>query len=262
MITVNNLNIDNYIIDLEFNENKLYGLFSLDKNLISSLFLMLSGINNTKGKILYNNENAYDNEKFFRSRIYLDCEKEYFQSIKPVNIKNAIFYKFNKVIDLEKLSNYFKVLDVRGECEITSIYQLTPCGNTFVNLSVLLASNNDLLINNPTVNVTNVSDIAYLVNEISHDKNMRIIGLNSLLHFKDKLDILYLFTPFNEVIKVNPSLDVFYLIDKHNAFLSLYNTKNPNKMIVKGLSNDEIKYCERNKISYQKINIYELEKYI
>lgn len=262
MIRINNLEIDNFIIDLEFNDNKLYGLYSSDKNFMSNLFLLLAGINNTKGKILYNNENIYDNDKYFKSRLYMDCQNEYFQTIKPINIKNSISRKFNKDIDLNKLTAYFKTLDIRGECEITSVYQLTPCGNTFANLSVLLSSDNDLLINNPTINVENENDIKYLVDEVSKLSQLRILGLNNLHHFKDKLDVLYLFTPFNEVISVNPQFDTFYLIDKSNAFLSLFPGKNPNKMIVKSLTNDELKYCDKNKIRYHKINIYELEKYI
>lgn len=262
MIKVNNLRLDNYIIDIDFNDNKMYGLFALDKKVISNFFLMIAGINNSKGSVFYNDENIYDNMKYFKNRIYLDCQHEYFQTIKPLNMRNAIYSQFNKLIDAEVLGKHLQVLDVRGECEITSVYKLTPCGNTLVNLSVLLASNNDLLINNPTINITHEKDITYLLSELQKLKSMRILGLNNLTHFQGKLDELYLFTPFNEVIKVNPETDTFYLIDKNNAFLSLFDAKVENKMIVKSLTMDELKYCVRNKINYQKINIYELENYI
>lgn len=250
-----------YMDDLEFNDNKLYGLFSLDKSVINNLLLILAGINNTKGKVFYNNEPIYDNEKYFKSRIYLDCKQEYFQTIKPLNIAKGILRKFNKLIDVEKLTKHLKTLDVRGECEITSVYHLTPCGNTLVNLSVLLSCSQDLLINNPTINIKTDNDIKYLVNEICQLNTLRILGLNNLSHFKNKLDCLYLFTPSYQVVKIIPQADVLYLVDKNNAFLSLFDANN-NKMIVKGLTNDELKYCDRNKISYHKINIYELEKYI
>lgn len=250
-----------YLDDLEFLDNHLYGLFSLDKSAINNLLLILAGINNTHGKVFYNDEAIYDNEKYFKSRLYLDCQKSYFQTIRPLVIADAIKRKFNKIVDVDKLNKHFRVFDIRGEVEITSGYQLTPCGNTLVNLSVLLSCDQDLLINNPTINVNNDKDIAYIVKSLCGHQGLRIIGLNNLSHFKDKLDYLYIITPSFQVVKIIPKTDVFYLVDKHNAFISLFDTAN-NKMIVKGLTSDELKYCDRNKISYHKLNIYDLEKYI
>jgi hypothetical protein len=263
MIRIKDLVLKDYIININVGSKQLFGIYGRDKVLIKDLLLIIAGINKNSDNCTYDEENVYDNERYFRNRIYLDCHKEYFQTIKATEIASGIKTKYHKIIDVERLQKHLKTLDVRGECEITYRYVLTKCGNTLLNMSLLLASDNHLIINNPTINVKRPSDIDYLTNELIKKDKIIILGVNSLKDLTNRLSSVLILTDFKEALLVNPQKDIFHVVDNNNLnFDKLFISNDNTKLIVKELTKEQLKICDKEKIKYSKINIYEIEKHI
>lgn len=262
MINIKDLNINNYIVNLEFS-NLIYGLFARDKDLINEILLMVSGINKSKDNCFYNDENCYDNEIYFKNRIYMDFKNEYFETIKASQIAKGLKKKYSLDVDTLSLAKHLGILKIRGECTITSKYNLTKTGHSLVNASVAISTSKHLIINNPTVNLEKENDIAYIYNQFHQNSRISILGVDSLKKIGPYLEKVILFTDFSEVVILSALEYVFvidntYNVDFHKLFLSLDSTK----LIVHGLSKEDLKFCDKHTIKYKKIPLYEIEAYI
>ncbi len=260
MIKISDLKINSYEINIDILDQQKVGFFAKDKKLINSLLLMIAGITKTKNNITINDQNVYDNYSYFRNRIYMDCSKNYFQTIKAEDIESGIRYKYHKNIDITKLKTHFTKLRIRGECEINRGYIITKCGSNLINLSVLISSNDDLIINDPTININRESDINYFQTELSKYRHMIVMGLDSLKKIAVVLDKLYLLTDNFEVLDVNIKNDIFYALEKTELVNHIYDFDK--YIITKQLSKDELKLCDKNKIKYKKITVLDIEKYM
>lgn len=264
MLRIENVIIDDFLLDFEIFEDQRLGIFSKDPQLTEKLLLILAGIMRTKGKVLYQNHQVYDNEKYFKSRIYLDCKANYLKTLNIDTIGQAFKNKYQKTINIEKLKKHIDVLKIRGECEITSslTYQFTPTGNTLINLSLAFSLNDHLLINNPTINITRTSDLSYIMDQFKKRKGFVILGINSLLHLKDYCDRLIIFSDFKTVQIINPREEKLLLIDNCDIIedYKLFNISGK-RMITRNLPQETTKRLQKQKIKIERINVYEIEKY-
>lgn len=264
MITIENLQINNYNLNLHINDHERIGVFSVDKNITNELLLILAGIMRSKGKCLYNDDSLYDNDKYFKNRIYLDCRHEYLNTLDVQSIYQAVRNKFQKNINLNLFKRHIDALKIRGECDITFSlsYKFTPTGNTLINLCLAFSLSDNLIINNPTINISRLSDLEYLRNQFDKRNGFVILGVNSLLHMKNYFDRIILFTDYDRVEVIN-SNDNIYVIDYCDIIddYKLYKASGQ-RIIIKEIPQETLKRFAKQKIKVERINVYELEKYL
>ncbi|HHU55973.1 MAG TPA: hypothetical protein GXZ48_04720 [Acholeplasmataceae bacterium] len=264
MIVLENVLLKNYKINLELDSNRV-GIFSRDSYLTEELLLILAGIIKPKGKCMFNGEEVYDNDKYFKSRIYIDCKESYLKTLNVNTIASSIKNKFQKNINEIKLKKHIDTLKIRGECEISFAfeYDFTPTGNTLINLSLALSLDDALIINNPTINLLRLSDINYIYSQFQKREGLLIFGLNSLIDMKHFFDRIICFTDYKEVRVINPLVDSLLLIDRCDIIddYKLFNTKD-GRIITLNLPLETSKRLQKQKIRIERISIYEIENYL
>lgn len=276
LIKIENLNIkDEYNLSLAIDENSFWAFFARDNSILNHLFLKVSGINYSKN-VYYNEKLAYDNNDYFKNRIYFCLKNYFFKSIFPDVISNSIKKNYDLTINQEKLQATIKDLGIRFECEIKSECHFTPVGNTLINFSFINSLNQPILIlNNPTINLTNKKHIDYItecLQSLNHEKTI-FLGLNNLLHFKDKLRNVVVFTDYNTSVVLDVKKDqiglisgeargILNIIDPENRLFFTYKNDIFQLLFVNNLQREQIKELNKLNGKIQKISFYDIQKYM
>lgn len=262
-LSINNLKFKDYQINTEFLDLQVIGVFALDSTLRTDFLKLLAGINRNQGTCFYRQRDIFDNEEYFNSRIYLDYAHIYLSTLRTANIEKSLKTRYNLSFNKEIFVKIAKELNVRGETEITHIYNFTPAGNTFVNYALTAAVEKpNIIINNPTIGLNQEMDINYLVNSLSSHKTDGniILGLNRLKDFRGKLDRIFIFTDCGQTYSIDSAATVFVSKEDvetdYRLFVSDY------YLSLNLFSKDELKRFQKNKIEYKIISIYDIEDYL
>jgi hypothetical protein len=154
-------------------------------------------------------------------------------------------------------------LDVRGETEISYVYNFTQAGNTFVNYALVSSLEKpNIIVNNPTIGLKYQDDISYIVKGLTNKENYNsvILGLNNISPFNNCLDKIILFTD-DQVLMFNGFETLIVFEKKYfNIDNILYESKNI--IAINSYSKDELKDFARQNFNYKVISIYDLNKYL
>lgn len=264
-LEIKNLNIKNYNINLNIYANEKIGVYGRDKAIIKEFLELISGINNNKGTIFIDGVNVFDNKNYFSKRVFFDFKRNYLTTLKINKIKDALL-EYDIFFDNEKFVQICKELNVRGETDITYRYEFSPVGNTFVNLALCLSINKEnIIINNPLANLKLQSDFAYFAKKLTEANYHNVIlGLDNIACFNGQLNRILFFTDFGEVVSVhnNDTLIVFEKdIDKYYLIKNkLY--KGEYLIALNNYSKEDLKLWQKQKVKYEIISVYDIEKYI
>ena len=82
----------------------------------------------------------------------------------------------------------------------------TLAGNTLINYALLESIDKEiLLINNPTIHLTQAKQIDFITTNITtNTKQIKLIGLNNIKHFKEKINQIIVFNDYGRTLKFNP----------------------------------------------------------
>lgn len=264
-LEIKNLNISNYNINLNIYTNEKVGIYCREKNIVTSFLELISGINNNKNTVFANDINVFNNKDYLLNRVFFDFKRKYLTTLRVNKIEEAL-KEYNIDFDKDKFVSICKELNVRGETDITYKYDFTPVGNTFVNLALILSMNKEnIIINNPLTNLNLKSDQDYFVGKLTNSEFTSVVlGLDKIDCFKGKLNRIIFFTDYNEVVSVhnndtlivfNKDIDKYYLI-KNKLF------KGENLIALNTYSKEDLKLWQKQKVKFEIISIYEIEKYI
>lgn len=263
MIQVRHLQLNGYDIELDIDPTMKLGIYAQNPKQVKALLLMLAGMNTNNKKCLYQGKDLYDQESYFKTRIYMDCSFEYVQTLNETHIVQYIQNHFSKTIQLERLKGYFKQFVIRGECEITHRYQFSACGKTLLNMAIALSSDQHLILMNPTKSIRRSQDIEQIAYDIKTRQTAVILGLNCLSDFKNALSHILLLTDLGAKL-CYPSMDKLMVMDAYEPFKTkaLFTSFDQKRFITKPLSKEDIKLCEKQKIKTILIDVYDLEHYL
>jgi len=262
MLIVKEQKIDQYIVNIAFADN-IYGFFCRNKAFVKELLLLIAGINKSNATCLYNDEKCYDNKDYFKTRLYLDFENEYFETLNIEKIRLAVTEKYHLNLNYEELQRHIKTLNIRGECIITSRYAFTNVGNNLLNFAFALSTEENLIINNPTWAIDSGVDLEYIYTELRKKQRMVIFGIDHLQKMRFCLDKLIIFSDFNEVLILDITEKLYVLENTYNLpYQKVFIDKNNLHIIYRGLGKEELKNCDRLRIKYKVISPYDLEEYI
>ena len=266
-LRINGLQLNDYIINQDFFNNEIAGIYGRDKKTIKQFLNVISGINKNKKTCFYNDEDIFDNEEYFNNRLYFDFTKKYLSTLRVNYIDERLKQKYNLAFNKETFINTSKDLDVRGETEITYTYKFTPTGNTFVNYSLTKSlDKNNLIINNPTINLRMEDDLDYITTGLTNknDYNSVILGLDNLKAFSKKLDKIIFFTDFKTIITATNN-DTAIVFNQSSFFLISNEDKifGGEKIVcLNKYTKEELKSFTKSKIDYKVISIYDVEQYM
>ncbi len=262
-LIIENLNLKNNLINLKINKGEAIGVFGKNKHLVFDFLKAASGINKS-GACFYEDKDVFDNPEYFQLRILLDFSHTYLSTLRVSKIEEVLKNRYNLRFNKDKLIKIGKDLDIRGETEITHQYQFTSAGNTFVNYALTVALEKpNIIIANPTYGLNLKEDIDYVVNGITDTKvfNTAIIALDKLKPFENKLSKILLFTDFDTAYTLDSTIKLIVVPKEIDLDYPLFISQG--RLI--GLSTftkEELKYFQRNKISYELISIFDLEDYL
>lgn len=266
-LQINGLQFNDYLINQDFFNNEIIGIYGRNKKTLIQFLNVISGINKNNKTCFYNNKDIFDNEEYFNNRLYFDFSKKYLSTLRVNYIEERIKQKYNLTFDKETFINISKDLDVRGETEITYTYKFTPTGNTFVNYSLIKSlDKNNIIINNPTINLKMEDDLNYITSGLTNKKyyNSVILGLDNLKVFYKKLDKIIFFTDFKTIITATNN-DTAIIFNQSSFDLIRDEDKifGGDKIIcLNKYTKEELKQLTKSKIDYKVISIYDVEQYM
>lgn len=276
LLKIDNLNINNqYNLSLVIEENTFWTFFARDNEILNNLFLKISGINYSNN-VYYYDKLAYDNDIYFKNRVYFCFKNFFFKSIFPDVICQEVKNNYNLIINQEKLEKLIDDLWIRLECEIKSECHFTPVGNTLINFSFINAVKNPILIiNNPTINLVSKKHIDYITHNLfslSNNKTI-LLGLNNLVHFKEKIRKVVIFTDYNSTVILDTKKDIISLIsgeargilniiEQRNRLFFTYKNDIFQLLFVNNLSKEQVKELTKLNCKIQKISFFDIQKYM
>lgn len=187
----NDLKFDKYNLSFNMLENNLYVIYGKDQNKIKELLLLIAGINKVskkKGNITFNKNNVYDNEEYFKSRIFFDMHYNYLNTITPSIIKENLLNRFNINYDEKLFRKKLIELNARREVKINSKSEFTKLGLSLVNYSLATSIQTDnLIIYDIFHNIDDEKKREYIVNDIMNMKlETAIISAHTIDNFLNK----------------------------------------------------------------------------
>lgn len=264
-LDIENLKFNNTEVNLTILSGDKIGVYSRNKKLVKDFLELLSGIRENGRKILYAGNTVFDNSDYFKNRIYLDFENNYFQTLDAFKIKRKL-KRFNINFDIDNFNNLLKELNIRRETSISFKYSFSKIGNTYVNFAFSTSLDKAyLIVNNPTINLKEEQDLSFISEKlINSNYSNLILGLDKIGPFKDKLDKVIMFCMSGNIHILN-SKDtiVVFSEDISNDFL-IKNIicKEKNIVAINNFSKEQFKEFNKAKIKYKIISIYEIDKYI
>jgi len=267
-LKVDNLKLKNYMINIDFSDYKTTAVWAADKKMIDSFFNIISGINKNRNTCFYNGEDIYDNKEYFQSRLYFDYKKQYLSTLKLQYLQERFRQKYNIKFNKEEFKKVSETLDIRGETELTNVYRYTKTGNTFVNYALTCSLYKpNIIINNPTINLTIQSDIKYIVNGLT-DKNkynMAVLGPDNLAVFANKVDKILIFSDYDNRVIIADNKDSLIVfngpIDSAWHFENIIYQNNDKTIVLNDLPRPELKKIQKN-TNCEVISIYHIDYYV
>lgn len=254
-----------YDVNFKLNDSTI-GIYCQDKEVVKKFLKYVAGINKNN-EVYFDNKPVFNNPNYFKNRIYLDFSNNYLSTLNVEDIYINILESFSKTIDKDKFKKISKDLDIRGDAIIEKSYIFNPQGNTSLNFCLLSSLNYPIaIINNPTINVNNIKIINYMADYYKHNYRYLIFGLNNLYTLNNILDYIIIFDDFNNTRILSSSDEVivcdYYEDDLLDTFKMFKSQDHKRLILFNGLTKDDYKLLKQRKLSYYKIRLDEVERYL
>lgn len=260
-LQVLDLQFDKYRLTTEFEENIIYGVLSDNDNVRSQFYKLLAGINNSKGSILYNNTNAFDNFEYFKNRLLIDFKNKYLKTLNINTINETIMTRFNRSFNAKEYKEAVGDTNLRREVTITNEYKFTELGITLSNYCLFKGlSYKYNIIDNPVINIHNSDLKKKLYSNLCLKQLNPIITIENLVIAKEYCDRLLVIGEFEDLSIIDLKKDTF-MISSDNPILRQKIFKKEDLIIsINTYTKEELKYLSKNKVKYKIINLNDLIK--
>lgn len=198
MIEIKDLKLNNYKINTNISEKDNVGIYSPNIKLTTQLLLDLAGINKTSG-IFVNGENVYDNENYFKSRIYILANKTYLNNFYANNVVEYTLKSYGKVLKDKKFSKLIRLSRVRYITHINNSYKYTKETLALVNAFYAYSIIGNRILLNPLENIVRADYMKQISQEIKTEK-CTIFGISNLKKYEGLLDKLILVFPKTYIV--------------------------------------------------------------
>ncbi len=269
MIQLTNYQFYQYIINYNIDQNIKTGIYCVNNKLLKPLLLEISGINKTTG-IYYQSKNVYDNEQYFKERLFLDCNKKPFNTLHSKKITDIFANKYNTICNEETLQENIKKLKIRSEGKLKLNYTFTSLGKALFNNALALSIYKYPILLNALENINN-ANIKQELEKLYLNKGA-LFGVTNLYSYNNILDKLIILGYKNTyILSKNDSLVVLKKIINQDLIINLCNIepliihkciKNENIIIYNSLTSIQIKTLLKNNVKIETITIYQIGDYI
>lgn len=267
MIEIKDYKLNNMIINYNIDQSKKIGIYSVNHQYTKQILLDIAGINKSHS-IFYNNKNVYDDNQYFKERIYIDSNIKVTNTLVAPHIINNLIKKYSCICNEESLKKHINNLQIRSEGKLKVIYKFTNEGIALTNNALFLSTYKYPILFIPLESISSKKRIDYLINE--YQNKSFLVGITNLLIYKEIIDeilfitdnsyfifsstqLLLCFKNISNLIKIMEELDIvkniIYINEKNvliNNSLSLYQIKQLNKL----------------NITYETIKAFEIGDYI
>ena len=256
-----NLQFNNYQLTTTFDEDIVYGIYCPDEKIRKDFFKLLAGINNSNKAVYYHDEIAFDNQKYFEERLYIDFKNKYLKTLNANAINETFKINFNKEFNINKYKEAVNETNIRSEVKVSNEYSFTDLGVTLSSYCLFKGLNYKYnIIDNPVYNITNNDLKKKIYQNISKKSLNPIIYYDSLVDAKTYCDKLIIFADFSHLYQIDVKNDMF-MISTENIILRKRIYKIDNQVVsINSYSKEELKYLSKNKVKYKFLTFNELLK--
>ena len=131
MIEIKEQKINNYIINQKIDEALNTGIFIDNDKILEELAKIIAGIN--KGNVFYLNKFVYDNKEYFSSRVYIDNNKNYLNTLDANKICKYMLNNYFKAFDSSYFKEMIRKIKLRLDVNIKDRYYFNNNSNVIAN---------------------------------------------------------------------------------------------------------------------------------
>ena len=260
-----NLQFNKYFLTTSLEENTIYGIYCIDSLIREDFLKILAGINHNNNSIFMidedKEENIFDNENYFKNRIYIDFSHRYLKTLNVNTISEMFKTRFNKEFDMSKYKEFVSFTNIRNEVLLSNEYQFTDLGVNLASFCLFKGLKYKYnIINNPVINIKNSDMKKRIYGNICLKELNPIIGFDNLRDCKEYCDKLIVFGDYQNLVVVDVKNDNF-LISTDNIIIrnKLFNLNNE-IISINNYTKEELKYLSKNKVKYKIITFNEVIK--
>lgn len=269
MIQITNYQFLQYQITYNINQDIITGVFSVNDNITKQFLLNVSGINKSQN-IYYRSRKVFDNNDYFKDRLFLNCELKPFNTLVSSNISKLLLDNYNIVLNEDLFEKLIKDLQIRSEGKLSSKYHFTNEGIALINNTLALSIFKYPILLKPFENINNEYRLKYLKEQAKNKS--ALIGIKNLKKYEGFLDELILFG-FKNMYILKSSDTLLYLDNVLSQDLTIEEASLENILIHKCikkesliirniLNKDQIKTLNNFGIKIKEISIYDIGEYI
>lgn len=242
----NDFKFENYNLSFNILENNVYILYGKQELRIKELLLSIAGINKVdkkNGSITFQKNNTYDNEEYFKSRIFFDMHYNYLNTITPSIIKENLLNRFDIKYDERLFKRKLIEQNARREVKINSKCEFTKLGLSLVNYSLASSIETDnLIIYDLFYNIEDEKKREYIANDIVNKKlKSAIISVDRIDNFLNKNVRFIILGDFGKA----------FIISKENKFIVTENSDTLKHRIFK-LDNNMVICLKEDEVNIKK----------
>jgi len=223
VIEIKDLKLNNYKINTNISEKENVGIYSPNNKLTIQLLLDLAGINKTNN-IFANGENVYDNENYFKSRIYILGNKTYLNNFYATNVVEYTLKSYGKVLKDKKFAKLIRLSRVRYITNINNSYKYTKETLALVNAFYAYSIIGNRILVNPLENIVREDYMKQVRAEIITEKNT-IFGITDLKKYDGLLDKLILLLPSTYLVLTDMMQKFIVSLDAIEGYTEIYKGK-------------------------------------
>ena len=269
MIQITNFQFLQYNINYNINQNIITGIYSVNEASTKKFLLYVSGINKANN-IFYRSKKVFDNEEYFKERIFLDCYYQPFNTLLGSNISKMLLDNYNIVLNEDLFNKLVKDLQIRSEGKLQTLYHFSKEGIALINNALALSVFKYPILYKPFEEINNKYKLDYL-KEKAKNKSA-LIGVSDLKKYEGFFDELILFG-FTQVHILKSNETLLYLDNVLSQELTIEEAKLEKSLIHKcikkeslivrnDLAIDQIKSLHNMGVKIKEISIYDIGEYI
>ena len=268
MIQMTNYQFYQYLVNYNINQESITGIYCINNKLTEQLLLDISGINNAKG-IYYRSKKVFDNKEYFDNRLYLNCNKQIFNTLLSKRISEELL-KYNIILNENEFNIISKELRIRSEGKLDDSYTFTKEGIALSNNALAISTYKYPILLNPFENIDSIYKLQYLKDK--YKRKSLLVGITNIKKYENFLDHLILFG-FRKIHILNPNeqLIVFENIINQdmvieeanlNDYIIHKNIQNESIIIKSDINSSQLKALNNLKVKKKAISIYDLGEYL